>query len=68
MTIKLAYKLREASAATGFTEKQLRQRINAGELKAKRAARDPENPNDGRGEFVILHADLERFLSQLADA
>lgn len=65
---KLSYELREAASATGFTEKQLRERINRGELRARRAARSKDDPNEPAGKFIILATDLQEFLDGLPAA
>jgi hypothetical protein len=65
---KLSFTLAEAAEASGFTEAQLRERINAGELKAKRAARSKDDRTRGVGKFIVLVRDLEQFLADLPDA
>ena len=65
---KLSYGLPEAAAATGFTEKQLRERIATGQLRARRAAWSKTRDGEGGGKFIILASDLQEFLDGLPAA
>lgn len=66
--MKLSLDLDQAADVSGFTKKQLTERIRTGELKAKRAARKKDEPTEGAGKFIILVRDLEAFLEELPDA
>lgn len=65
---KLSYELPEAAAATGFTQKQLRERIARGELRARRAAWSKTKEGEGGGKYIILATDLQEFLDGLPAA
>lgn len=54
---KLGYSVREAAKLTPFGYERLLKFIQSGELVARRA--------EGGGKFVILHDDLDRFLTNL---
>lgn len=54
----LAYSLHEAATLTGLSREELRRRVHAGDLDAKRAGR----------RILIPHAALERFVDDLPAA
>ena len=62
----LAFSVSTASIATGLSKSHLHREIKAGRLRAKRSG----VTEDGEpvGNFVILAADLEAYLSKLVDA
>lgn len=59
---RLAHSVREAAEITPFGYERLLGFINAGELPARRNRDADGNPV---GPFVILHADLVKFLENL---
>jgi hypothetical protein len=65
--MKLAYSVQEAAAASGLSTRQLDRAIAAGDLSAKLSS--PKKKDAARGgKRLILAAELERYLSELADA
>ncbi len=63
---KLSYTIPEAAVATGFGEKKIRLAVRAGDLRAKRGAKDKDG--EGVGQIVILAGALQSWLEGLADA
>lgn len=64
---KLAYTIPEVCAVTGMGEKQVRQAINTGQLRSKRAARAKNDPKRGIGKHIILAPELAAWLESLPD-
>lgn len=69
MTIKLAYKIREAAEAYGVSDKKIRAAIAAGTLKAKRAGKvETDGRVEGVGEYLISAKALQDWFDGLVDA
>lgn len=62
----LSYSIAGAVAATGLSKSHFDRAIRAGRLRAKKSGRDESG--EPTGKYVILAADLERYLDELADA
>lgn len=66
MSAPISYSMPGAVAASGLSRATLMRAIGSGKLRAKKSSEDEDgNPV---GSYVILHADLERFLLSLVDA
>lgn len=65
MSTALAYSLRTAVEATGFSKTHLIDAIKRGELKTKRSSKDPDGQPTGK--YVILASDLEAYLAALPE-
>jgi hypothetical protein len=61
-----AYSITGAIAATGLSKSHLMCAIRTGELKVKKSSRDEQG--EPTGKFVILAAELDRYLEGLPDA
>lgn len=66
MTIKLAYSIPEAVAATGLSRTYLTDAIRSGRLKARKSSED--EAGNAQGKLVIRAADLEAFIDSLPEA
>ena len=62
----LAYSIAGAVAATGLSKSHLERAIRTGELRAKKSGRDKDG--EPTGKYVILAAELDRYLTELVDA
>lgn len=67
MSIKLAYDVPEAAAATGFSVAFISAAIRDGRIAAKTSKQRDQDKARG-GKRVILAAELDRFLASLDDA
>lgn len=67
MTTALAYSIRTAVEATGFSKTYLMDAIKRGDLKARRSAVDDKGEPMPRSKWVILAPDLEAFLASLPE-
>lgn len=66
MTTPIAYNMPGAVEASGQSRSTLERAIRAGKLRAKKSSKDEDgNPT---GQWVILHAELEKYLESLVDA
>jgi hypothetical protein len=61
----LAYSIRTAVEATGFSKTHLTDAINKGELKARRSSKDTKG--EPAGKWVILADDLKAWLAALPE-
>jgi hypothetical protein len=68
MSARIAYSLKEAAEATGLSRAYLDRAIRNAQLKAKRSAAPDDQTGKSRGNYVILAAELEAFITGLADA
>lgn len=62
----LAYSIAGAVAATGLSKSHLERAIRTGQLRAKKSGRDEQG--EPTGKYVILAAELDRYLNELVDA
>lgn len=66
MTVKLAYTIDEASAATGLSRTHLKREVKEGRLKSKTTKLNDKDEPVGRR--LILASALEAYLEGLDDA
>jgi hypothetical protein len=66
MSVKLAFSVKEAAAATGFSASHIDREIRAGHLRIRRSKKD-EKTGEVAGNRVILAADLEAWLAALPE-
>ena len=66
MSARLSYSVATAAADTGLSKSHLHREIKAGRLRAKRSGMTDDG--EPAGNYIILAADLEAYLSELVDA
>jgi excisionase family DNA binding protein len=66
MSARLSYSVATAAEATGLSKSHLRREIGAGRLRAKRSGMTDDG--EPTGNFIILAAALEAYLSEMVDA
>ena len=64
---KIAYTVPEAAEAVGVSDKTIYIAINRGHLPARRKPLPDGTPNE-KGKFLILHADLIAWISEMPAA
>ncbi len=65
-TATLSYSIADAATVTGLSKQHLREAIHLGQLRAKRSGVDAAG--EPAGKYVLLEADLKRYLDNLPEA